>query len=760
MPIFRRAPWRALALCAAALPCLAHAAGAADDANTPVSGVVVNGQAAADRPLSAVRVTAADIAETINATTAEDALKYLPNIFIRRRHIGDTQAPMTTRTSGVGASARSLVYADGVLLSALIGNNNSTASPRWGMVAPEEIATVGVLYGPFSAAYAGNSIGAVVNITTRTPDRFTATAKLTGATQAFGHYSTDRDFGTYEASVGVGDRMGPLAWRLSYNRVGGSGQPLTYATAIRPGATSATGTPAVGAVTDLNRLGQPIVVLGEGGLERQTQDKARMKLVWEATPRLTLSYLVGYFGAGARAHANSYLRDAAGQTVWSGALNIGGYAYSVPASAFSAGTYRLDEDHWMQAASLGFQASDAWRITAIATAYDYAADEQRTPTAALPAAARGGAGSITDMSGTGWTTFDLTADGRPHADHHLKLGAHLGRDVLANDRYATPDWLSGPRGALAAAAHGETETSALWAEDVVRLPGRLDLTLGARWEHWRAHDGINYSLSPAQLARQPALSADRVSPKAGLTWRMDAGWTLSARAGLAWRFPTVGELYQAVTTGTTISIPDPHLRPERAVSTELSAGRAFARANLRLSAFTEDIDDALISQTGQLPGGFATFVQNVGKVRARGAELVGEARDVGLSGFDLSGSVTYADARTARDAALPAAAGRRLPQVPRWRATLVGTWRPNDQLTLTAAARYSDRVYATIDNSDPVTHTYQGFDGYLVLDARAAWRIDDHWSAAIGVDNLGGRDYFLFHPFPQRTVLAELKYVY
>jgi hypothetical protein len=43
---------------------------------------------------------------------------------LRKRHVGDTQAPVTTRTSGVGASARSLVYADGVPLSALIGNNN------------------------------------------------------------------------------------------------------------------------------------------------------------------------------------------------------------------------------------------------------------------------------------------------------------------------------------------------------------------------------------------------------------------------------------------------------------------------------------------------------------------------------------------------------------------------------------------------------------------------------------------------------------
>ena len=65
-----------------------------------------------------------------------------------------------------------------------------------------------------------------------------------------------------------------------------------------------------------------------------------------------------------------------------------------------------------------------------------------------------------------------------------------------------------------------------------------------------------------------------------------------------------------------------------------------------------------------------------------------------------------------------------------------------------------------IKNSDPVGHTYQGFEGYLVVDARATWRIDPHWSAAVGVDNLTDSDYFVFHPFPQRSALAELRYVY
>jgi iron complex outermembrane receptor protein len=98
--------------------------------------------------------------------------------------------------------------------------------------------------------------------------------------------------------------------------------------------------------------------------------------------------------------------------------------------------------------------------------------------------------------------------------------------------------------------------------------------------------------------------------------------------------------------------------------------------------------------------------------------------------------------------------------VPRWRWTAVATWRANDRLTLTAAARYSSHLFATIDNSDIVGHTYQGFESYLVVDARATWKLDPHWSVAVGVDNLNNRDYFVFHPFPQRSVLAELHYVY
>jgi iron complex outermembrane receptor protein len=756
------------ALRGALLAGAAFAAGPAfaddDDAPHAVSPVVVQAEAArADQPLSVRQIDAETIATTINATTVEDALKYLPDVFVRRRHIGDTQAPITTRTSGVGSSARALIYADGVPLSALIGNNNGTASPRWGMVAPEEIDRIEIAYGPFSAAYPGNSIGAVVNITTRTPQTFEAQAKVDAGVSGFREYGTKDSYPVYEAAGSLGDRRGPFAWFLSANHIDTRGQPLNFVTATRPAAPSAAGAPTTGAFADRNRAGAAIAVLGAGGIERQIEDTAKLKLGWEPTSKVSAGYMLGYFANRDDAHVQSYLRDGAGASVYAGALNIAGFSYTVPASAFAGVMYRLDERHWMQALSLKGEATPQLHWQAIASLYDYGKDEQRMPSVAPPAAFTGGAGTILDLSGTGWRTLDASAVWTPSASHAVTFGLHDDRYVLGSDRYNTADWIAGARGALAALSRGKTETDAAFLEDTVRLSRDLRLTLGVRQERWRAFDGFNYSLSPALAVVQPSLSADRTSPKAVLAWSPNADWRLTASAGEAFRFPTVGELYQAVAVGATLQSPNPRLAPERAVSTELSVERSWRKTTLRLSAFSEDISDALIAQTAPITPGSATlvsFVQNIDRVRSRGLEAVAEAHDVVIDGLDLSASATWVTSTIARDPTFPAAEGKRTPQIPRLRWTAVATWRANERLTLTAAARYSDRVFGTIDNSDGNGHTYQGFEGYLVVDARATWKIDGHWSAAIGVDNLTNADYFVFHPFPQRSALAELRYVY
>jgi hypothetical protein len=76
------------------------------------------------------------------------------------------------------------VYADGILLSNYLGNS-ATNAPRWGLVTPEEIERVDVMYGPFSAAYPGNSVGAVIDYVTRMPTSFEAHMKVSAFNQRF-----------------------------------------------------------------------------------------------------------------------------------------------------------------------------------------------------------------------------------------------------------------------------------------------------------------------------------------------------------------------------------------------------------------------------------------------------------------------------------------------------------------------------------------------------------------------------------------------
>src|SRR3569623_1897408 len=99
----------------------------------------------------------------MNVINVEDSLKYTPSLFIRKRYVGDRNGIIASRTAGSLQSAWSLVYADGLLLSNLLGNSYNFP-PRWNIVGSEDIENIEVLYGPFSALLPGNSAGATILI--------------------------------------------------------------------------------------------------------------------------------------------------------------------------------------------------------------------------------------------------------------------------------------------------------------------------------------------------------------------------------------------------------------------------------------------------------------------------------------------------------------------------------------------------------------------------------------------------------------------
>jgi len=724
--------------------------------------VVVNGErTSADPSAPDVQVTAAKAMEQINTVNTEDMLEYAPSLLVRKRHEGDVQDPLATRTSGVGASARNLIFMDGVLISSPIGNNNSSASPHFGVVAPQDVSRIDVLYGPFAARDAGNSIGVTINITTRMPDHFELYGDAVGTLEPFDKYSTDSDASSWQVSGGVGDRTGAFSWRLSANHLDDFAQPLGFATLTQPATTSTAGTPVFGATGDLNRTAAAIAVIGATSIEHQVEDTDTLKLAYDLPNQWQLSYVASLFHQNDDAGAKSYLHDASGNPVYTGNVSLAGYNYNIAASTFSNTIYNYQQTQLAQALTLNSADSGDFVWELIASDYNYLNDKQRTPTAALPAAFTGGAGQVNRMNGTGWYTLDADGAWRGWADNELSFGVHRDAETFAQVRNNLTDWVQGGLGTVVNSAQGRTFTDAQWAQDIWTLLPDIKLALGVRHEDWRAYDGTNFSASPALNTIQPRVSSSSFSPKASLAWQVSDRWSLTGSWGEAMRMPTVTELYQAITTGTTLTVPNPNLKPEHADSYELAAQRKTDNGLLRISFFQENISDALLFQSAPLVPGSNTlfsFVQNVDRTRARGIELIADQNDAFVSGLELSGNLTAVDGRIVRDSAFANAVNKRIPQLPVLRANALATWRPNDVWAFTLGARYSDRSFGTIDNSDPVSQTYQGFAGYFVFDTRVRYRVDQNWTLSAGVDNINGDKYFVFHPFPQRTFVMEIHY--
>ncbi len=775
--VFLARACRALAIPLAVLFAVPGPAAAQDAPQRSLGMVTVGGgqptSLPTEVPATMEGVTREQIERSINATDASDALRYLPSLLVRKRYAGDfNHAILSSRASGTGNSARSLVYADGILLSNLLGNGVGGLSfpPRWGLVSPAEIERVDVLYGPYSAAYPGNSLGAVVDYTTRMPTRLEGHVQVGTWVQPFTDGGTDATYRSWQASTALGSRAGDWSWRLDLNRLDSEGQPLTFATrTVAAGTAVGAGVPVTGAVRGTNAAGQPWWTLGTGTQYATRQDQLKARLAYDFSPTLRAAYTLGWWDNTAASRPASWLRDAAGVPVAAGPVRIDGLAYAPLTGAdFPLADER--QTHVMHGVHLRRRTQGAFDWSLSASVYDYARDQRRQNGAAatLPGALDGGPGTLADGGGTGWNALSARGTWRPGGDwaaHVVDAGVQQDRFVLSFRTSALADWRSGAAGALASEVGGRTQLRSLWAQDAWRFAPGWKSVAGLRAEHWTAQDGRTRipGATPAVDAAWAGRSETAWSPKLALSWQARPDLAVKAAAGRAVRFPTVAELYGATSTVNAQFVNDPLLRPERAWSGELSLQQDLGSGLVRLTWFAEDTRDAIYNQTvfDAAANRNVSRVQNVGRVATQGLELAWQAVDLLRRGLDLSGSLTWADSVIRENAGFVSVPGdtlgKRQPNVARLRASLLADWRIDERWSASAGARYSGRQFRTLDNSDTNGSTYMGVSPFLIVDLRARLRIDRRWSVAAGIDNAGNRTSWNFHPYPQRTYFAELR---
>jgi iron complex outermembrane receptor protein len=579
-------------------------------------------------PQESFSITAKQIDETINLKDPEDAVKYLPSLFVRKRNDGDNQAVLATRSWGVNSSARTLIYYDDLLISALIGNNNSGASPHWNLVSPESIARIDFLDGPFSAAYPGNSIGGVLLITSKMPDRPFAVAKETVSVMPWNQYGTKDTYATSQTSAAAGDRKGALSWIVSANYLDSYQQPLTYTTfgtASQPAPANTTGT-----ISALNKQGGIANVIGTGALAHSQQTSGNLRFAYDITPLVQATYSLGIWNNVQTSNPQTYLTS----TV-TGTPILGGV------SGFASNKYTWDQTHMSNAVSLKSDTKGMFDFDLSASTYNYLQDIMLNPFTVAPAGIGFSEnGKITRNDGTNWQNADAKGIWRPFGfdgPQEISFGVHGDRYQFDNPVFASSIWnatSSTGTGQLYSDGVGETRTGALWVQDAWKIEPNLKLILGGRLETWRARDGFNLNttanaagvITSTAAINQPELSSTNFSPKLSLSYDPNKEWNVTANFGEAYRYPTVTELYQNITVAGVATFANPNLTPEQDFNGELNIERHWNDGRVRLTLFEERVNNAIISQTtnvtnstgGQTP---TTTIGNVDAIRMQGVEL-------------------------------------------------------------------------------------------------------------------------------------------
>jgi iron complex outermembrane receptor protein len=731
-------------------------------------------------------VTAQQIAESINAVTAGEALNYLPSIHVRERYIGDRNGILVMRVNSSTSSAQTTVYADNLLLSNFLNNSFSTP-PRWGMVSPVEIKRIDVIYGPFSALYPGNSAGGVVLMTTHLPERFEAHVGVDLIGQDFKLYGTDQRFNGSHLSAAIGNRSGAWSYWITADHLDNHGQPQTFGTAAKA---SPSGNPAFTSVTGGNRDtdtgGKPRIITSSIGADRTVQDNDKLKLAYDISPSLRATYTLGVWQNKSYTDVAAYLRDRTGNAVYN-TTSAGATKYVKFADDTSyytlAGTSPgySESSHLMHGLALKSSAPGSWDWEAVASVYTQDRDLSRTAgnTGSLYDSGTGSTrpgGTLTVADGTGWRNLDLRgewrSDGTPGSAHVVSFGYHGDRYVLQSvTSSVAADWLYGSAAATPGSnSYGKTETQALYLQDSWKVAPDWKLVVGARAEHWRAFDGSNYNaanIAQYQQLNYAARASNDVSPKLAVSFAASPAWLLRASLGKAVRYPTVAEIFQVISLPNNVKQNDPNLKPERVVSGELVAERALSHSVLRSSLFWETKRDALISQTDTTVTPTISSIQNVDKVRTYGLEEAFDVSDFAIRGLDLNGSATYTRSTIVGDSRNPGLEGTDQPRIPDWRATLVATYHANEQLSYSLSYRFSGRQHNALYNTvtrqynDVNPDAYGAVSRYSVFDAKILYKLSRQWSAAFGINNIFSFKYFVNpNPYPQRTLFGSLKFDY
>jgi iron complex outermembrane receptor protein len=258
----------------------------------------------------------------------------------------------------------------------------------------------------------------------------------------------------------------------------------------------------------------------------------------------------------------------------------------------------------------------------------------------------------------------------------------------------------------------------------------VSIELSARYDHWGNNDGfavVQPTNGTNTFTNYDNRSRDAFSPRGGVRWQVVDQFALHAAAYEAFRAPNLAELYRRFTSGTTVSLPNPSLKPEFGVGYETGFDwQPASWVQLKGTGYNVDMRD------------FNTFVTistgvrqrlNVQQSRARGGEAYLALRPI--QPLYITASLNYLDAKIV-SGPTGTVVGTRIGRVP--------VQRQNVRVTYTSRTL---GAFTVTGRHEGVTTTLQGVPlaPFTLYDAQYRREIIREVAGFIQVENLTDTKY-------------------
>jgi iron complex outermembrane recepter protein len=711
----------------------------------------------------------------VNAFNVEDLMKYAPN-FVRKRFTGDSNGVPGFRGTHSTQSARALVMVDGFVVSNFLGNSFNF-SPKWGVVGPGEVEQFDIVYGPYSSRYSGNSMGGIINISTRDPRETEAFVTTQGFVQPFKQYATDKSYFGYsgEAGFAIKQKDGPFSVRVSTRILQNRGHPMSWYS-LTPATGTAPGTLVTGAVIDPDTLTRVANITGISSTTTRpsgtilvnspapifaaqspadiSQSQTKFKIGFDNGVAKAQLLFIYWWNLDRQSAPETYLKDTSGTPVYEGRVTTLGRNWTAAGANFSTTARKEYLAGFKVEAPVGPLAARLNLST-----YRIASAQTRTSNGYV-AGTTSGAGTLADQGPTAWYTADLTLEHKGERNA-FAFGATANFYQTDLTRLNVTNWRTAANPAFASQTFGKTQLLSGWIEDSIIASADVRFTAGLRVDHWRAFDGgvgrIGTSGQPVfkdYVAREDTALSPTLSAQARLGPNTHAQLSLA----IATRFPTVGELFQGSLNGDgsfNADSFDPNLKPEQSHDLNLIVAQDLGLVKITGSFFFQRVDNTIFSVTGFNQNGVITSsFKNIDRTRQYGFELIAETRDWPIEGMKIDANAAYNNAKTIRNAALPISEGVAFPRIPSWRLNANLRYDLTDSVQGSLGIRYANRPNTNLEGTqrgDTIGYTSELF----ALDARMNWQLPAGFRLSAGVDNITNNKAWVFHPYPQRTFLIE-----